>query len=56
MHSQLFSCCTAKASGTGLSGAIPTKVEALKSFLFSEKLPCIENKEHLVDFVTTKML
>ena len=27
----------------------PTKVEARNSFLFTEKYPCIENKENLVD-------
>ena len=35
---------------------LTTKVKACKSFLFTEKLPSIENKEHLVDFVVTFIL
>ena len=34
----------------------PTKVIAGKSFLFTEKFSCIENKEHFVEFAITFML
>ena len=45
-------CCTYNVSSIGFSLAGPNKVEARKSFLF----PCIENKEHLVDFIITLFL
>ena len=40
MYIQMSRCCTAN-------------VKARKSFLFTEKFPVIENKEHLFDFVVT---
>ena len=42
---------TARGLGNGFSWVITTKVEACKSFLFTEKLSCFENKEQLFDFV-----
>ena len=53
MYSRLSRCCTAGESSTRCSLLSPTKVKARKSFLFTKKFPCIENKEHLVDFVIT---
>ena len=32
----------------------PPKVKPSKFFLFTEKFPCIENKEHFVDFAKHK--
>ena len=46
IYSRLSRHSTARGSSSGFSLVSPTKVEACKSFLF----PCIENKEHLVDF------
>ena len=40
-------------SSTRISLVRPIKVKAHKSFLFTEKFPCIENKEFLIDFVFT---
>ena len=38
----------------GFSLVVNTKFEAHKSFLFTEKFPCIANNtEHLIDFVIT---
>ena len=46
-------CCTTKGSVTGFSQVSLIKVKAHESFLFIEKFPFIENKEHLVNFVIT---
>ena len=35
----------------GSPGLVPLRFKAHKSFLFTEKFPCIKNKEQLVDFV-----
>ena len=43
--------CTASRSRSGFIQVSLTKVEACKSFLFTEKFPCNKNKEHLVDFI-----
>ena len=51
IHCQLLRCCTARGSITRFSLVGPTKVEACKSFLFTEKFPCIVKKVHWVDFV-----
>ena len=48
---KLWRFCTARESDTGFSRISPTKVKACKNFLLTEKIPCIENKDHLVDFV-----
>ena len=53
IHSLLPRCCTAMGFYTRISLVDPTKVKARKSFLFTEKLCCIENKEHLFLFVIT---
>ena len=53
IYCQWSRCCTAKGFNTGFSLVGPTKVKAHKSFLFTEKFPCIEDKEHLLDFVIT---
>ena len=49
----LLGYCTARGSGNVFSRVGLTKVEAHKSSLFTEKFPCIENKEHMDDFVIT---
>ena len=51
INSRLSRCNTARAFSTGLSLVDTTKVEAWKSFLFSEGSLKFEHKEHLVDFV-----
>ena len=53
INGQSSRCCTARGSSTRFSLVGPTKVKACKSFLFTVKFPCIENKEHLIDFVIT---
>ena len=53
IHSQLLRCNTARGSSTGLSLVGPTKVKAVKSFLFTEGSLKVLKKEHLVDFVVT---
>ena len=53
MNSQLSRCWIARGSYSKFSLVGPTKVKARKSFLLTEKFPCIENKEHLLDFVIT---
>ena len=40
----LSRCCTTSGSCTWFSLVGPTRVKAGKSFLFTEKFPCIENK------------
>ena len=50
MYSQVLRRFIARGSGIGFSQASPTKVEACKSFLFTDKSLCIENKDYLVDF------
>ena len=45
-----------RGSCTRFSLVYPTKVKASKSFLFTEKFPCIENKEHLLDLLKLKSL
>ena len=50
MYSQVLRRFIARGSGIGFSQASPTKVEACKSFLFTDKSPCIENKDYMVDF------
>ena len=50
MFSQLARCCAARGSSTRSSLVGSTKFEACKSFLFTEKFPCIE---HLAEFVIT---
>ena len=52
LHSQLLPCCTAWGPTTELSLVGSTKVNACKSFLFTEKFTYIENKEHGIDFFT----
>ena len=44
--------CTARRSDTGYCRVGPTKVEAYKSLVVTEKFPFIENKEHLFNFVS----
>ena len=44
--------CTARRSNTGYCRVGPTKVEAYKSLVVTEKFPFIENKEHLFNFVS----
>ena len=39
---KILRCCTARGSSAGFSFVSPTMVEARKSFLFTEKFPCIE--------------
>ena len=51
IYIQLSRCCTARRASTRFSLVGPTKVQACKSFLFSEKFSSIENKEHPLDFV-----
>ena len=53
MNSWLSRFCTAWGSGTRSSLVVPTKVKACKSFGFTVKLPCVDNNEHLIDFVIT---
>ena len=53
IYSQLSRCCTAGGSSTGCLLGGSAKVKAHGSFQFTEKFPCIENKDHLVDFVIT---
>ena len=53
MHSWLSRCSTARGSCSGLSLEGSTKVNAGKSFLFTEDSLKVENKEYLVDFVVT---
>ena len=53
IYSWLSSCCTARRLDTGFSLIAQTKVKARKSFLFTEKFPCIENNENFLDFVIT---
>ena len=48
IYKQLSRCCTARGSSTRFSLLGPTKIKGYKSFLFTEKFPCIK-KEHLVD-------
>ena len=50
IYSGLPRCSTARESDTGLSLVDATSVKARKSFLFTGKIPCFENKEHLLDF------
>ena len=45
-----------RGSSTRLSLVGPNKVKARKSFLFTEKVPCIENIEHSDDFFITFIL
>ena len=54
--SQLSRCCAARPSHNGFNLVGPTKVKARKSFLFTEKFPKIESKEHLLYFVITFIL
>ena len=53
MYSRLPRCNAARESNIGFSMVGPTEVKACKFFLFTEKFPCIENKEYLLDFVIT---
>ena len=53
MHSWLSRCSTARGSCSGLSLEGSTKVNAGKSFLFTEDSLKVENKEYLVNFVVT---
>ena len=46
IYSLLSGCCTAWGTITRLLLVGPTKVKARKSFLFTEKFQCIENKEY----------
>ena len=55
VYSRVLRCCKAMVSGSRFSPAGPTKGKAQKS-LFTETLPCIESKEHLLDFVITFIL
>ena len=43
----LLRCSTARGASSELSLGSPTKVKALKSFLFTEGSLKVENKEHL---------
>ena len=52
-YSRLWRCSTAKGSSTRLSLVGLTKVQACKSFLFTEGSLKVEDKEYLVDFVVT---
>ena len=55
-YSWLSKCCTARESSYRFSLVGLTKVKARKYFLFTENFTCIENKEHLLDFVITFIL
>ena len=55
-NTQLSRCITASWSSSGLSLGGPTKVKALKSFLFTEGSLRVESKEHLFKFVVTLFL
>ena len=46
IYNQSLRCCAARGSDTRFSLVGPTNVKACKSFLFTEKFSCIENKEH----------
>ena len=53
MYSLLSRCSSARGLISGLSLGGPTKVEACKSFLFTEGSLKVKNKDHLLDFVVT---
>ena len=46
LYTQLSRCYATKGSSTRFFLVGPTKFEARKSFLFTEKFPWVENKEH----------
>ena len=48
IYGPLSRCSTARVSFSGLSLGGPTKVDACKSFLFTEGYLKVENIEHLV--------
>ena len=52
IYSQLLKCSTAlRGSSNWFSKVSSTKVKGGLYFLFTEPFPCIENKEHLIDFI-----
>ena len=51
IHSQFSKLCTASGLNTGFSLVPPTKVKSCKFFVFAQKFPIVENKEHMFDFV-----
>ena len=53
IYRRLSRFSTTIGSSAGLSLVGPTKVEARKSFLFTEGFFKVENKEHLNDFVVS---
>ena len=48
LNSCLSRCCTVRGSNIGFFRVSPTKVES-HSLFYSLKVPCIENKDYLVD-------
>ena len=52
IYSWLSRCCTARGSSTRFSQVGPTRFKTHKSFLLTEKFPCIENKEHLLGYLS----
>ena len=48
-----WGCCTARGSSAGFFRFSPTKVEARKSYILTESIVCIVNKENMVDFIVT---
>ena len=53
MHSLLSRCCTARGSSTRFSLVSPSKLYGSLVFSIHCKFPCIENKEHMLDFLIT---
>ena len=53
IYSRWLRWSAARGSSTRSFLVGPTYITACKLFLFTEKFPCSENKEHLIDFLIT---